>query len=134
MKSVLMSWAMSALIAICLTPGFGHLTQTSPPPHPAMLAQDDGPVALPGSADAPEPNAADDENNQPGQAANNGQALDGQMPGDPEAAQQPPQQLQQPPADDNDDDAAAQQQQQPGDNEEGGGPIAPQNNGDDNND
>jgi hypothetical protein len=135
MKSVLMSSALSAVIAICVTPGFGRLTKSSAPSHPAMLAQEGGPVALPGSADAPEPNAADDENDQAGQAANNGQPPDdnGQPPDDPDAVQPPPMNAQPAPADDNGDDTSAEQQQ-PGNNEEGGAPIAPPTYGNDNND
>jgi hypothetical protein len=135
MKSVLMSWALSAVIAICVTPGFGRLIKSSSPSHPAMLAQEGGPVALPGSADAPEPNAADDENDQAGQAANNGQPPDdnGQPPDDADAAQQPPMNAQPAPADDNGDDTSAQQQQ-PGNNEEGGAPIDQPHYTDDNND
>jgi len=139
MKSVLLSSALSAVIAICVAPGFGRLTQTSPPPHPAMLAQDSGPIAVPGSADAPDPNATDEENDQTGQAANNaqtpddGQTQDGQTQDDPDAAQQPQINMQQAPADDNGgDDTSAQQQQQPGDNGDEGATSAPPSSGDDN--
>jgi hypothetical protein len=133
MKSIPMRWAISAVIAICVTPGFGRRTQTSPPPHPAMLAQDSGPVAVPGSADAPPPNAADDTNDQSGQAVNNGQKPgEDQTPGDPDAAQQPPMNTQPAPADDNGDDTSAQQQQQPGDNGDEGATSAPPSSGDDN--
>ena len=142
MKSVLLSSAMSAVIAICVAPGFGRLTQTSPPPHPAMLAQDSGPIAVPGSADAPDPNATDDENDQTGQAANNAQTPDdgqtpnqtqeGQTTDDPDTAQQPQNNMQQGQAEDNGDDTSAQQQQQPGDNGDEGATSAPPSSGDDN--
>ena len=120
MKSVSMSWAISAAIAICLTPGLGSFTPRVPAaPHPAMLAQADAPVAVPGSADAPAPNPADDDDEQSGQAANNGQT-----PDDPDAAQQPPADMQQPPADDEGGDTSAQQQSD--DNgDQGATPAAP---------
>jgi hypothetical protein len=104
MKSVSMSWAMSALIALCVTPGLSGLTSRGAPFHPMplapmTLAQNGGPVALPGSADAPGSNTADDDDDQAGQAS---------APDDPDSAEQPPADMQQPPADDGGDDTYAQ--------------------------
>ncbi|MGA8568930.1 MAG: hypothetical protein WB580_14150, partial [Candidatus Binataceae bacterium] len=102
MKPVPMSWVISALVAICLTPGLSSFPRRGAAPQPTMLAQDDGAVAVPGSADAPAaPSANDDSDDQSGQAQNNGQTGD-----DPDAAQQPPANMQQPPADDSGDDTS----------------------------
>ena len=73
MKPVSMCWAMSVMVAICVTPGFSSFRRPVALSHPAMLAQDDGPVAVPGSADAPASNGSDDDDDQSGQAANDGQ-------------------------------------------------------------
>jgi hypothetical protein len=93
MKSVTTSWAISAVIAVCVTPGLGRFTPRDPAaPRPAMLAQDDAPVAVPGSADAPAPNASDDDddqNGQNGQAANNGQTPDDPDDGNGDTSAQP---------------------------------------------
>jgi hypothetical protein len=105
MKPVVpMSWVISALVAICLTPGLSRIPRRGAAPQPAMLAQDDGgAVAVPGSADAPTaPSADDDSDDQNGQAQNNGQTQD-----DSDA---PPANVQQPPADDSGDDTSTQQQ------------------------
>lgn len=120
MKPVLMIWAMSALIAIGVAPRFGGLTPRPSAPYPAVLAQSDGPVAVPGSADAPGTTAADAaaDDDQSGQAANNGQT-----PNDADSAQQPPADLQQLPADDSGDDTSAQPPSENGD--EGTTPAAP---------
>jgi hypothetical protein len=109
MKPVSMCWAMSVMIAICVTPGFSSFRRPGALSHPAMLAQDDGPVAVPGSADAPASNGSDDDDDQSGQAAN-----DGQTPDD-DSAQQPPTNMQQPPADDDGDTSAQQQSDDNGD-------------------
>ncbi len=124
MKPVSMCWAMSVMIAICVTPGFSSFSRPLAPAHPAMLAQDGGPVAVPGSADAPASNGSDDDDDQSGQAANNGQTPDD------DSAQQPPSNMQQPPADD-DGDGDASTQQQSDDNADQGAPQAPS--GDDQN-
>lgn len=130
MKSVTTSWAISAVIAVCVTPGLGRFTpRDAAAPRPAMLAQDDAPVAVPGSADAPAPNASDDDddqNGQNGQAANNGQT-----PDDPDAAQQPPANTQQAPADDGNGDTSAQPQSD--DNGDQGTTPAPPSTGNDDN-
>ncbi len=109
MKPVPMSWVISALVAICLTPGLKSFTRRGAAPQPTMLAQDDGGVAVPGSADAPAaPSGDEDSDEQSGQAQNNGQTQDNgqaqdnpdaaqQTQGDPDAAQQPPANMQQPP-------------------------------------
>jgi hypothetical protein len=104
-----MCWAMSVMVAICVTPGFDGFRRPGAAPHPAMLAQDNGPVAVPGSADAPASNGSDDDDDQSGQAAN-----DGQTPDD-DAAQQPPANMQQPPTDDDGDTSAQQQSDDNGD-------------------
>lgn len=106
MKSVPMSWVISALVAICVTPGFGSFARGGRAPAPAaILAQNEAPLAVPGSADAPPPAVDEDGNYQAGQAQ-------GQMPNDADSAQQPPANAQQQPDDDGGDDASAQQQQQ----------------------
>ncbi len=109
MKPVSMCWAMSVMVAICLTPGFSSFRRPGAVSHPAMLAQDDGPVAVPGSADAPGANGSDDDDDQSGQAANGDQT-----PDDDSAQQQQPN-MQQPPADDDGDTSAQQQSDDNGD-------------------
>lgn len=121
MKSVSMSWAMSAVIAICVAPGLSSLAPRGAAAHPMTLAQDDAPMAVPGSADAQGPVGGGDDDYQSGQAT---------APDDSDAAQQPPANMQQPPADDNGDDTSTQQQS--GDSEDQGAtPNAPSS-GDDN--
>jgi len=129
MKSLLMRWAMSAVVAVFVTAGLRNLTSRAMAAYPTALAQADGPVAVPGSADAPGPVdcAEDDSDDQPANGDN--QAGQAQPPEDPDAAQQPPVNLQQPPADNSGDDASTQQQS--GD-DEGATPV-PQSSGDDDN-
>lgn len=130
MKSVSMSWVMSAVIAVCLTPTLCSFTRRAPAPHPEMLAQDDGSVAVPGSADAPAPNADDDDGYQSGQAQSNDQTQD-----DPDSAQQPPANMQQPPADDsgeNGDDTSAQPQSGGDNGDQGEAPTSPSSGNDEN--
>jgi hypothetical protein len=111
MKPVSMCWAMSLMVAICVTPGFSSFRRPVALSHPAMLAQDDGPVAVPGSADAPGSNGSDDDDDQSGQAANGEQTPDD----DSSQQQQPPTNMQQPPADDDGDTSAQQQSGDSGD-------------------
>ena len=129
MKSLLMRWAMSAVVAVFVTPGLRSLTPRAAAAYPTALAQADGPVAVPGSADAPGPmgGAEGDSDDQPANGDN--EAGQAQPPEDPDAAQQPPVNLQQPPADDSGDDASTQQ---PSGDDEGAAP-APQSSGDDDN-
>ena len=61
MKSVFISWAMSAGLAICLTLGMSSLTSRRAAKLPVTLAQADGAVAVPGSADAQGSGSADDD-------------------------------------------------------------------------
>jgi hypothetical protein len=121
MKSALMSWAMSAVIAVCVTPGLSRVAPRGAAAHPLTLAQDDAaPMAVPGSADAQEPVGG----GEPGQATppdDSGQAT---PPDDPDPAQQPPVNMQQPPADDNGDDTSTQQQSGD-DTYQGATPAAP---------
>jgi hypothetical protein len=149
MKPVPMSWVISALVAICLTPGLKSFTRRGAAPQPTMLAQDDGGVAVPGSADAPAaPSGDEDSDEQSGQAQNNGQTQDNgqaqdngqtrdnpdapqQTQGDPDAAQQPPANMQQPPADDSGDDTSTQQPQSGDSGDQEAAPAAPSS-GDDN--
>jgi len=157
MKPVSMCWAMSVMIAVCVTPGFRSLMRSGTMSPPVLLAQDDGNLAVPGSADAPGTNGPDDYNDQTGQAMNNGQTPDdpgmqppgvqpgegaaeqppdegaaAQRPDDDDANQQdPPSNVQQSPADDDGDDAAAEQKQD--DNADQGDAQAPAA-GDDQND
>jgi len=132
-----MSWVISALVAICLTPGLKSFTRRGAASQPTMLAQDDGGVAVPGSADAPAaPSGDEDSDEQSGQAQNNGQAQDNpdaaqQTQGDPDAAQQPPANMQQPPADDSGDDTSTQQPQSGDSGDQEAAPAAPSS-GDDN--
>ncbi len=121
MKSVLMSWAMSAAIAICLTPGLRSLAPRAAAAHPLTLVQDEAPVAVPGSADAQGPVGGGDDDYQAGQAT---------APDDADSAQQPPANMQQPPADDSGDDTSAQQPSDD-DADQGATPNAPSS-GDDN--
>jgi hypothetical protein len=117
MKPVSVCWAMSVMIAVCVTPGVGSfMRRTAAISHPMMLAQEDGTVAVPGSAEAPGSTAGSDDDDQSGQVGNNGQGSDGQgpdgqTPDDDSAAdqQEPPTNVQQPPSDDDGDDTAAQQ-------------------------
>ncbi len=155
MKPVPMSWVISAVVAICLTPGLKSFTRRGAAPQPTMLAQDDGGVAVPGSADAPAaPSGDEDSDEQSGQTQNNGQAQDNgqtqdngqaqdngqtqdnpdaaqQTQGDPDAAQQPPANMQQPPADDSGDDTSTQQPQSGDSGDQEAAPAAPSS-GDDN--
>ena len=117
MKSILMSWAMSAAVAICVTPALRSLASRGAAAHPLTLAQDDAPMAVPGSADAQGP--AGNGDYQSGQAA---------APEDPDAAQQPPANMQQP-GDDSGDDTSTQPQS--GDADQGETPNPPSS-GDDN--
>jgi hypothetical protein len=142
-----MSWVISAVVAICLTPGLKSFTRRGAAPQPSMLAQDDGGVAVPGSADAPAaPSGDEDSDEQSGQAQNNGQAQDNpdaaqqrqgdpdaaqQTQGDPDAAQPPPANMQQPPADDSGDDTSTQQPQSGDSGDQEAAPAAPSS-GDDN--
>ena len=88
MKSVSISWALGAVLAVCLTPGLSSFAPHRAAEHPATLAQADLPLVVPGSADAQGP-AAGEGDYQAGQA---------QPPDDPDAEQQP--NVQQAPADD----------------------------------
>ena len=90
MKSLLMRWAMSAVVAVFVTPGLRNLTPRATAASPTALAQADGPVAVPGSADAPGPvgGADDDSDDQP--ATGDNQAGQAQPPENPDAAQPPP--------------------------------------------
>jgi len=119
-----MSWVMSTVIAVCLTPGLRSFTSHASAPHPAMLAQDSGAVAVPGSADVPAANTGDDEDDQSGQMQSNGQSQD-----DPDSAQQPPADMQQPPAadsgDDSDGDTSAQPQSSGDNGDQGDEPVTP---------
>jgi hypothetical protein len=142
-----MSWVISAVVAICLTPGLKSFTRRGAAPQPTMLAQDDGGVAVPGSADAPAaPSGDEDSDEQSGQAQNNGQAQDNpdaaqqtqgdpdaaqQTQGDPDAAQPPPANMQQRPADDSGDDTSTQQPQSGDSGDQEAAPAAPSS-GDDN--
>jgi len=122
-----MSWVISAVVAICLTPGLKSFTRRGAAPQPTMIAQDDGGVAVPGSADAPAaPSGDEDSDEQSGQAQNNGQTQD-----DPDASQQPPANMQQPPADDSGDDTSTQQPQSGDSGDQEAAPAAPSS-GDDN--
>jgi hypothetical protein len=133
MKPVSVCWAMSVMIAVCVTPGVGSfMRRTAAISHPMMLVQEDGTVAVPGSAEAPGSTAGSDDDDQSGQVGNNcqgsdGQGPDGQTPDDDSAQpptsmqqqtpdddsaadqQEPPTNVQQPPSDDDGDDTAAQQ-------------------------
>jgi hypothetical protein len=131
MKSLSISWAMSAALAICLTPGLSSFAPRRAVALPAALAQADGPVAVPGSADA-QGSGGGEGDYQAGQA---------QPPDDPDAEQQP--NVQQAPADDDDGDSSAQNgddnnnannaQQQSGDDADQGATQAqPPSNDDDN--
>ena len=118
MKSLLVYWTMSAVIAICLTPGLRNITARGAAPQPAILAQD-APLAVPGSADAAPPAADDDGDYQAGQAQ-------GQPQNDPDSAEQPPTNMQQPPADDSGgDDTSAQPQSGDDNGDQGAVPAAP---------
>jgi len=128
MKSVSISWAMSALLAFCLTPGMSSLASRRAAKHPTTLAQADGSVAVPGSADAQGSGGGDDDY-QAGQA---------QTPDEPDAEQQP--NMQQAPADDNGGDSSAQNgddnnnaQQQSGDDADQGATQGQPQSGDDDN-
>ena len=121
MNSVSMSWAMSAVIAICVTPGLSSLAPRGAAPHRVTLAQDYPPVAVPGSADAQGPIGSGDDDSQAGQAT---------LPDDSDSAQQPPANMQQPPADDSGGDMSTQQQLDDND-DQGATPAAPSS-GDDN--
>jgi hypothetical protein len=159
MKPVPMSWVISAVVTICLTPGLKSFARRGAAPQPTMLAQDDGGVAVPGSADAPAaPSGDEDSDEQSGQAQNNGQTQDNgqaqdngqtqgdpdaaqqtqgdpdsaqQTQGDPDAAQQPPANMQRPPADDSGDDTSTQQPQSGDSGDQEAAPAAPSS-GDDN--
>jgi hypothetical protein len=126
MKSVLTSWALSAVIAVCLTPGLRGLARNAATSsHPPIFVQNDAPMAVPGSADAQGPvgGGDDDGNYQPGQAQNNGQE-----PDDPDSAEQPPPaNMEQPPDSDSGNDTSAQPQS--GDN---GDQETPLSSGDEN--
>ena len=128
MKLLSMGWAISALLAICMTPGLSNLTQANLKRHqPPALAQGEPPVALPGSADAPGP-LDNDDGYQAGQGGNpdDPDGINGgnQAQDNPDAAQQPQTNMQ-PPADENDPSS----QQQP---EQEGGEQAPPTSSDDN--
>src|SRR5215469_7226849 len=71
MKSASMTWGLSLLLAICLTPNFRSVASRilSPQP-PIVFAQDEPPVALPGSADAQSPEGGDDNGPDAGQDQN----------------------------------------------------------------
>src|SRR5271154_2127114 len=105
MKPVSMCWAMSVMVAVCVTPGVSSFMRPGTLSHPVMLAQDGGAVAVPGSAEAPGSTAGSDDDDQSGQVGNNGQGSDGQTPDD-DSAQQPPTSMQQQTPD---DDSAADQ-------------------------
>jgi hypothetical protein len=118
---------MSVMIAVCVTPGVSSFMRPATTSHPVMLAQEDGAVAVPGSAEAPGSTAGSDDGDQSGQVGNNGSGSDGQTPDDDSAQQpstsmqqqtpdddsadqqEPPTNVQQPPSDDDGDDTAAQQ-------------------------
>ena len=104
MKPVLMSWAMSAMFAICVAPRFGDLTPRPSAPSPVVLAQSSDPLAVPGSADMQAPDAADDNGDLSGQTTSDGQTPEGADP-----AQEPPVDTQPFPTDDTSDDAYDQQ-------------------------
>src|ERR1700722_7884779 len=105
MKPVSMCWAMSVMIAVCVTPGVSSLVRRGVVSHPTMLAQEDGAVAVPGSAEGPGSTSSDED--QSGQAGgnnngfgdngfgNNGLGNNGQTPDDDDSAQQPPTSAQQ---------------------------------------
>jgi hypothetical protein len=120
-KSVLTSWALSALVAVCLTPGLRGLARHAvTSSHRLIFVQNDAPMAVPGSADAQGPVGSGDEdgNYQPGQAPNNGQE-----PDDPDSAeQQPPPNMEQPSDSDSGNDTSAQPQS--GDNGEQEAPLS----------
>jgi hypothetical protein len=129
MKSASISWAMSAVLAICLTPGLSSFAPRNSATDPTALAQADGAVAVPGSADTQGPGGGDDDY-QAGQA---------QAPDDSDATEQPPANMQQPNADDSGDDSSAQngddtsaQQQSADDADQGATPAKPQSGDDDN--
>ena len=71
MKSASMTWGLSLLLAICLTPNFRSVASRIHSPQPPIVcAQDEPPVALPGSADAQNPEGGDDNGPDAGQDQN----------------------------------------------------------------
>jgi hypothetical protein len=137
MKPVSMSWAMSVVVAICLTPGFRSSLRSDATQHPTATqrltaqhlmriaqadspddSQSDGAVAVPGSADSPVPlDGSDEDTDQSGLLTKNGQTPDD------DASQQMPSDVRQPPDDDesNDEDSSTRRQRadQPSDEDQG---------------
>jgi hypothetical protein len=95
MQSVLLSLAFSVALALGLSPRVSRPVRHSTRSRSVLIAQDEAPVAVPGSADVPATNAGDDDDDDDGAGAS-------QTPGDTQSAQQPS-------ASDSDDNPSAQQ-------------------------